>query len=105
MQIVLAQNKQKEVISCDRTIKELSKSKYKIGFVPGIFDLIKERSLPDDAELEEDEYAFKIASLARISPYPSFFIVADSEKEKLRESARQKGYSLSILSSEDYKLA
>ncbi len=92
-------------ITCDRTMEEINKSKHKIGFVLGILDLIEEQSLPNEEELEDDEYALKVASLKGITPNPTFFIVLDSEKEKLQKYAKQKGYSsINIYSSEDFDL-
>ena len=88
-------------ISCNRTMAEMAKSKHSIGFTPGILTLINEKS-HHDGELGEDEYAFKIASQEKISLLQNFFIVSDSEKDRLSKEATKLGYILNVLSSSDF---
>jgi|WetSurMetagenome_2_1015567.scaffolds.fasta_scaffold330288_2 hypothetical protein len=89
-------------ISCDKAMAEMAKSKNSIGFAPGILNLINEKSY-HDGELDADEYAFRIASREKISLQQNFFIVSDSEKERLLTKAKQMGYKLNILSVSDFE--
>lgn len=91
-----------KLISCDRTMSEIAKSKYSIGFTPGILSIIEEKS-HHDGEIEDDDYAFKIASREKISQHPNFFIVSEDVKETLSEKASTEGYKFKILSVEDFK--
>ncbi len=92
-------------ISCDRTMEEINKSKNKIGFVPGFLDLIEEQSLPDEEELEDDEYALNVASLKGIIARPTFFVVENSACEKMKAFANSKGYkSIKICCVDDFEL-
>ena len=92
-------------ITCDRTMEEIKKPGNKIGFVPGILDLIEEESLPDGKDLDDESYSLEVASLKGINTKPTFFIVLSSEKEKIEKYAKTKGYnSLSIYSPEDFNL-
>lgn len=85
-------------------MEELSKTKYTLKYVPAIFDFIKEKSLPkEDETLDDDEYAFKVASLMRISPHPIFLIVSNSEKDTLQKKAKKLGYSIQIISYSDFE--
>ena len=92
----------KELSTCDRTIGELSKTKYSLTQVPGFMDLINEKFLPNCDGLEYDEYCLKVASLKRISTHPTFFMVSDTEKQKMINLAKDKGYTLTIISPEDF---
>jgi len=93
----------KELITCDRTKEELSKSKYTLKCVPAVFDLIEERSLPDgNDEVNDEEYSFRVASFKRINPTKIYFLVSDDKKESLSKLAKEKGYSLEIVSTKDY---
>jgi hypothetical protein len=93
----------KELITCDRTIQEISKPKYTLKAVPGFIDLITEKFLPsENGETDDDIYSLKVASFKRITPYKIFFIVSDNEKSRLKELARKKGYTLQIISPEDF---
>jgi hypothetical protein len=93
----------KELITCDRTKLELSKSKYTLTCVPAVFDLIEERSLPDGNEhLGDDEYSLKVASFRRIDPTKVRFIVSDDKKDEIIKLAKEKGYTLEIVSTKDF---
>jgi len=93
----------KDLITCDRTMQEISKPKYILKAVPGFIDLITEKFLPNnEEEKDNDVYSLKVASFKRINPYPTFFIVSDEEKSRIKELARTKGYSLKIISPEDF---
>ena len=92
-------------ITCSRTMEEIKKPKHRVGFVPGILDLIEEESLPDGENLDDDAYSFEVASLKGINTKPTFFIVLDSEKDTIIKNAKIKGYnSLIICSSKDFDL-
>lgn len=98
-----SQGKIRKLITCDRTMKELVKTKYTLKAVPGVFDLVEERNLPaDENHLETEAYSFKVASLTRITPHPIYFVVTDSAKEEMRKKAKALGYSINIISTEDF---
>lgn len=102
-QLISCDRTLRELITCDRTIDELSKPKYTLKAVPGVFDLIEERSLPDGNEkIDDDEYSFRVASLNRIGTNRIIFITSDEEKEKISKLAKSKGYSLDIRSTQDF---
>ena len=88
-------------ISCDRALKEMAKSRNSVGFMPGILTLINEKSY-HEGELEDDEYALKIASREKISSLRNFFIVSDSEKGRILGKAGQLRYRLNVLSTSDF---
>lgn len=92
----------KELSTCDRTMGEMAKTKYSLTQVPGFMDLINEKFLPNCDSLEYDEYCLKVASFKRISAHPTFFVVSDEEKTKLVGIAQGKGYTLNIISPEDF---
>ena len=96
------QGEVKELMTCHRTMQELSKSKYTLTHVPAYIDAVKEKFLPNNDGLEHDEYSLKIASFMRIGTLPSCFIVSDSEKEKITTLAKAKGYTIDILSPSDF---
>ncbi len=89
------------MISCDRTLKEMAKSKNSIGFMPGILTLINEKS-HHDGKLEDDEYSLKIASREKISSLQTFFVVSDSKKDTISTKAIALKYRLNVLSTSDF---
>lgn len=94
----------KELITCDRTIAEISKPKYVLKDVPGYIDLITEKSLPSDKEITDNNlYSLRVASFNRIVTIPTFFIVSDAEKQRIKGLALTKKYTLHILSPEDFE--
>ncbi len=101
-QLAICDRTIKDLITCDRTIVEISKSRYTLKTVPGFLDLISEKSLPNDAETDNDVYSLKVASIKRINPYPTFFLVSDEEKARISALARTKGYTLNIISPCDF---
>ncbi|MEK6913408.1 MAG: hypothetical protein AABW47_01925 [Nanoarchaeota archaeon] len=101
-QLAICDRTIKDLITCDRTIVEISKPKYILKAIPGFFDLVTEKSLPNDSESDNDIYSLKVASIKRINPYPTFFLVSDEEKTRINELARTKGYTLKIMSPNDF---
>jgi hypothetical protein len=97
-----SQNQSIKLISCDKTMAEIAKPKHNIGFTPGILSVINEKSYHDTPISDNEEYAFKIASKEKISSLQSFFVVADSEKERLFARATELGYRFKFLSVTDF---
>lgn len=89
------------IISCDRTLSEIAKSKSSVGFMPGILTLINEKS-HHDGNLDDNEYALKIASREKISSLQNFFIVSDDEKGRILGKAGQLRHRLNVLSPSDF---
>ncbi|MBR9702346.1 hypothetical protein GOV13_05495 [Candidatus Pacearchaeota archaeon] len=87
-----------QIISCDRTLENISEKK--VDFAPAILSSINEKSYYDGA-LGDDEYALKIASREKISFLPSFFIVSEAKKEELSKKAETLKYKINVLSADD----
>jgi len=105
IQLAVCDRTVKDLSACDRTIREISAgTRYTLKAVPGYMDLITEKSLPNDNETDNDIYSLKVASLKRINPYPTFFLVSSDEKNRVGVLARQKGYTLNIISPDDFSL-
>jgi len=103
IQLSICDKTVKDLSACDRTIREISGTRYTLKAVPGYMDLITEKSLPNDEETNNDLYSLKVASLKRINPYPTFFLVSDGEKSRITALATTKGYTLKIVSPEDFQ--
>ena len=92
----------REIHVCDRTKRNLSTSAHSVGFIPALLDLIKEKSATNCGHMGDDEYSLKVASLMKTLARPLYYIVADSEKENIKNLATEKGYNLKILSPSDF---
>ena len=98
-------NFQLDICACDRTLKKINNSNYRLGFSPAIYDIICEKSLIGYESLEDEEYTLKVASRQSTFPNPNFLIVSDSDKKKITGLANEKGYySVKILSPSDFNL-
>ena len=100
--------------SCDRAIKELftddrsmenaTSAGFSNEFVPGFVDLITEQMLPNNNDLDDDEYSLKVAAFKRISTSQTFFLVSKEEQVKITTLAQRKGYTLRIMSADDFRI-
>ena len=88
-----------QIISCDRTLENISKKK--VDFAPALLSSINEKSY-QNGTLSDDEYTLKIASREKIAFLPSFFIVAEDVKDKLFSEAKSSGYNINVLSVADF---
>jgi len=66
--------------------------------------MVNEKSIPNDKDMQDDEYAFKIASLNRITTKPDFFLVSDAQKTALTALAKKHNYSVVIMSPQDFDI-
>lgn|SRR3990167_9944820 len=92
----------REIHVCDRTKKDLSTSAHSIAFIPAILELIKEKSTTNCENMENDEYSLKVASLMKTFARPLYYVVADSQRENIKQLATEKGYNLKIVSPSDF---
>lgn len=92
----------KDLFTCDRTMESVTDGSITLDFVPAVVGLISEQMLPNNTDLDDDIYSLKVASFRRISTDTIFFLVSDEEKTRIVELAQVKGYTLKIMSPEDF---
>ena len=93
----------RDLFTCDRTMENITDGSITLDFVPAVVGLISEQMLPNNKDLDDDIYSLKVASFRRISTDPVFFLVSDEEKAKIVELAQNKGYTLKIVSPNDFQ--
>ena len=104
IKLIIESERQKfKVMLCDKTKDGLTKKKeYEFSKdISSLINLIEEVYLPDGNNEENiNDYSLRVASFYKMNLLSRnfYFVVSDDKKEEIERLAKQKGYSLNVIS-------